>query len=349
MTTSFTNLFEEKRLLLEAQLIPVQGQRFQPTGFADLGAGTYQLPSGTRMLLVESAQSVANRLEQTIVAPDNEIIEELNGLPYIRAKLTGAADTYTTSLVEAHRINSPFIISNEIFKESFVKKAEYQRGVPLNWQKIAKAIFYYDVNALLHGVFLANLEDGRIKIARALSGFIEAKDIREAVLGGVKNNAIDPTGTLRAAVYDKDVYSNVPYQRVEYTADQITAYFNLDLGLLRSYALGAEATNLMIALALYKIQAFLETGLRLRTACDLTTQQPLSCTNVDCTIPDNAQLIEIIKGGIKSCQEKGLFADPAVTEVETPTVKKAKDKTTGKNTETQLAAVEDHSDDESQD
>ena len=53
------------RVLLEADLVPMQGQRFQPTGFADLGAAVYTLPDGTRMLLVESAQSMANRLEQT--------------------------------------------------------------------------------------------------------------------------------------------------------------------------------------------------------------------------------------------------------------------------------------------
>ena len=51
------------RLLLEAPLQPLQGTRFQPTGFPNLGAATYEGPGGERMLLVESAQSMANRLE----------------------------------------------------------------------------------------------------------------------------------------------------------------------------------------------------------------------------------------------------------------------------------------------
>ena len=51
------------RLLMEAHLQPLQGTRFQPTGFPNLGAATYDGPSGERMLLVESAQSMANRLE----------------------------------------------------------------------------------------------------------------------------------------------------------------------------------------------------------------------------------------------------------------------------------------------
>ena len=51
------------RLLLQVELAPVQGARFQPTGFPDVGAGVYTLPNGREQLLVESAQSVANRLE----------------------------------------------------------------------------------------------------------------------------------------------------------------------------------------------------------------------------------------------------------------------------------------------
>ena len=51
------------RLLIEAELAPLQGTRFQPTGFPNLGAATYKAPNGVDMLLVESAQSVANRLE----------------------------------------------------------------------------------------------------------------------------------------------------------------------------------------------------------------------------------------------------------------------------------------------
>jgi CRISPR-associated protein Csb1 len=63
MPLHFSELQEVPRLLLEAELRPLQGDRFQPTGFADLGPARYQLPDGTEMLLVESAQSVANRLE----------------------------------------------------------------------------------------------------------------------------------------------------------------------------------------------------------------------------------------------------------------------------------------------
>lgn len=326
---------DAKRLLMEAEFVPVQGDRFQPTGFPDLGGATYQLADGTRMLLVESAQSMANRLESTIIGPDNELVEKLAGLSYIHANLTGDTKTTTNSLFEAHRVNSPFIISDGKFQAEFMKAAEYAPNMPLNWQKIALALFKYDVNSLLHGAFMANLGDGRIKVARALSAFIEARNVQEAVSGGVKFNPIDPTGKLRAKAHDKDVYGNVPYQRVEYTAEAITGYFNLDVGLLKSYGLGQDAFQLLTALALYKILIFLAEGTRLRTACDLKPRGELRVTEPKgFAVPARDELLRYLQGKIKTC--KPIFADPPVTEITTKTVIKKTKKEEGE----ELAGIE---------
>ena len=106
------------RLLLEADLSPIAGPRFQPTGFADLGAAEYKLPSGTPMLLVESAQSVANRLEKTCLDGDGPGVDPaLDGLPYVIADLEGLDGVNpTSSLVEAHRIGSPYFLLNKNFQ-----------------------------------------------------------------------------------------------------------------------------------------------------------------------------------------------------------------------------------------
>jgi CRISPR-associated protein Csb1 len=310
----FEELDRAKRLLMEIELVPVQGQRFQPTGFPDLGGATYQLPDGTRMLLVESVQSMANRLEHAIIGSDNEIRKELNGLSYVRAHLKDGTETVTNSLIEAHRINSPYIISNKDFRDRFVKDADYGKNLPLNWRKIAAALFKYDVNSLLHGVFLANIEGGRIKAPRVLTAFIEAINVREVVSGGVKNNIIDPTGTLRAEGSAKDVYGNVPYQRTEYTAETIRAYFNLDLGLLKSYKLGPDASELLTSLALYKIRSFLNEGTRLRTACDFRAVGELKVMEPKgAIIPQSDALLSHLQQKIVAC--RSLFADPPVTEL----------------------------------
>src|SRR5512135_2697599 len=109
----FSALTSAPRLLLEVSLRPVQGDRFQPTGFADLGAARYTLADGkTDMLLVESAQSIANRLESAVWDDaKGDLIEALKGLPYVRVNVNGkdGALGVTTTLHEPHRLNSGYI------------------------------------------------------------------------------------------------------------------------------------------------------------------------------------------------------------------------------------------------
>lgn len=305
------------RLIFSQPLAPIQGDRFQPTGFADLGAAVYDAPGG-RKLLVESAQSIANRLEAVCVKDsEGNPVDALSGLPYVAVELEGESSARTSSLIEAHRINSPFIISDKDFQAAFVTQAKYKQGKAVDWPSAARAVFHYCPNSLLHGVFMANLGDGRLRFARAVTGFIEASDVHEAVSGGVKNNPLDPSGEIRALGYDKDVYGNVPYSRVEFTAADIRAYFNIDLALLRSYALGTEAFELLVTLALYKIRKFLDTGLRLRTACDLALTGPTE----GFTLPSLSDLEAALPKAIAA--SKGLFADPSTTIIKTKTVKKA--------------------------
>lgn len=322
----FKSLIGSPRLLLDVLLRPVQGDRFQPTGFADLGAAVYQRPDGTQMLLVESAQSVANRLEKTCLDGDGpRIAPEFAGLPYVLVRLAGDSDTETSSLVEAHRINSPFIISDPAFQADFLTASGYAKGKLLDWKKIAAAVFRFDPNSLLHGVFMANLEDGRVKIPRAVTGFIEAEGVREAASGGVKNNAFDPSGTIRVEGFDKDVYGNVPYHRIEYTATNIRAYFNIDLALLEGFGLPLAACELLVALALYKIRMFLEKGLRLRTACDFDIiGAPVVHRPAGFELPSTDVLLGLVQDRIKKCTKDGLFNKPPVREFIAKVVKKTK-------------------------
>lgn len=312
------------RVLVEADLRPMQGQRFQPTGFADLGAAVYALPDGTRMLLVESAQSMANRLEATILTPEGDLLPELEGLSYVRARLhgQGVPDTTVSTLTEAHRLASPFIISDKSFQQSFCADAAYDAKKRLDWRRINAALFKYDVNSLLHGVFLSTLEGGRIKAPRLISSFIEAANVREAVSGGVKNS-FDPTGTIRHADMEKDVYSNVPYQRTEYTAERLTAYFNLDVAGINGLGLPQEARELLVCLGLFKVRRLLDGGLRLRTACDLRLEGGLRLEGMD-SLPEASTLLNALRDAIAACAP--LLAAPPVTELDVQAVVKKKSK-----------------------
>ncbi len=266
------SLNNQPRLLLKAALRPVLGTRFQPTGFPDLGAATFDGPGGEKMLLVESAQSMANRLERVCWDDTaNDWVAPLKGLPAVKVVDKSSAPL-TNSVLEAHRLNSPYILEGK--DRSFFDALRRELDIPelgaVNLRKLAAALLKYDINALLHGVFLAKKEiaGGRMRLPRALTAFIEAAGVSTVASGGVKNDAINPSGDTAKG------FGNVPFHREEFTGT-ITAFFNLDLALIRGFGLGGKVEALLIAMALFKIQRFLRHGLRLRTACDLDLRDGL--------------------------------------------------------------------------
>lgn len=259
-------LKNQPRLLLKAALKPIQGTRFQPTGFPDLGAATYDGPDGRKMLLVESAQSMANRLEAVCWDTVNDDwVTPLRGLPVVKVKGKDG-EPLTNSVLEAHRLNSPYILEGK--DKSFLDKLKHELAIAekgiVDLKKLSATLMKYDTNALLHGVFLAKKEiaGGRMRLPRALTAFIEAEGITVAASGGVKNDAVDPSGDTAKG------FGNVPFHRDEYCG-KITAFFNLDLALIRGFGLGADVEAMLISISIFKIQRFLRDGLRLRTACDL--------------------------------------------------------------------------------
>lgn len=314
---NFQALKNEPRLLIEAELQPLQGNRFQPTGFPDLGAAIYTLPGRdkTPMLLLESAQSVANHLENTIWDElKQDVIAPLRGIPYVVVKQ--GEQMLTNSLLEAHRINSPYILGGKSKKNQFFETFKNEIGLDasksLDLHKLAVAIAKYDINCLLHGVFLEKMS-GALKLSRTLGGFIEAKNIGIVASGGVKKDRVDASGKSGEKAGSKEGYGNIIYHREEFTAETIRAYFNLDLAQIRAYRLGESLEDLLIAIALYKIRRFLDHGLRLRTACDL------EYTSITVKRPDNFELPDL-QTLTKSLPElvkavKPLFADPSITEV----------------------------------
>lgn len=304
MSIDYVQLETQPRLLLEAELEPLQGKRFQSTGFADLGAARYSVPRKTEdgsyesieMLLIESAQSVANRMELACWdIANNTWNKELKGLPYIRVNREDGSEL-TNSVLEAHRINSEYIMNSgdTSFRNQFIEEIAYSTGSPVDWKLFHKALFKYDIGSLIHGCFLEEI-GGRLRVTRALSGFIEARGIAPAESGGVKNNRVSPEL--------KGGEGNVPFHRTEFVAKEIKAYFNLDLALLRGYGLGDDATRLLIALSLFKIRRFLSTGLRLRAACDLRViGDPTVVMPPGFAVPDEDALLQECGELIKKCQ-----------------------------------------------
>lgn len=321
MSTDFTALQETPRLLIEAELQPLQGTRFQPTGFHNLGAATYQAPDGTDMLLVESAQSIANRLEAVCW---NEVADDwvtpLRGLPLVKV-VDKDNKPLTNSVLEAHRLNSPYIANSDWFKQTLKQEIGHDEKAarPVDMRgKVFPALLKYDPNSLIHGIFLEKIA-GVIRTPRVLSGFIEAQNVRIASSGGVKNDRVDATGKS-AGGGTSEGYGNVPFSRDEYSAQKIIAYFNLDLAQIRAFGLGKEVEHLLVALSLFKIRKFLATGLRLRTACDLALEKTTATYPKGFILPELSRLEADLPNLINAVaqvdgQEKRQFANPAITTV----------------------------------
>ncbi len=314
MPLDLTALDNAPRLLIEARLKPVQGTRFQPTGFPNLGHAVYDSPDGRgRTVLVESAQSMANRLETVCwdgVADD--WVAPLRGLPVVKVT-DRAGKPLTNSLVEAHRLNSPYILEGKdktVVDLLKMRLAAMEVG-RVDLRELAKVLLEFDTNALLHGVFLAKKElaGGRLRLPRSLSAFVEAEKANVAASGGVKNDSVDPSGDTAKG------FGNVPFARDEWVAEEITAYFNLDLHQVRAFGLGADVERLLRLLALFKIRKFLAEGLRLRTACDL------DAIGVAVTRPDGFDLPPLddiesaLPGLIETIGARGLFGESRVLTV----------------------------------
>jgi CRISPR-associated protein Csb1 len=227
-------------------------------------------------LLVESAQSMANRLEVVGWDPANDTpVATLAGLPYIRVVHADSGDYMTSSRTEAHRVASAFVKDSKLgdvnMRSVIRQRLDLRDDRPLSARHIASAVFDLDPLCLIHGVFFAEsakVWPGQPKITRAVTAFVEAFDVEPAHSGGVKRDHVRhslgeaPGGTAEG-------YGSVPFHRTEWTARRIVARFSIDRAQIASYGLDSPRTELLEAIAMWEISELLSAGLRLRTACDL--------------------------------------------------------------------------------
>ncbi|WP_216893452.1 type I-G CRISPR-associated RAMP protein Csb1/Cas7g [Nocardia alni] len=273
------------RYVYDVELAPIAGSTFQPTGFPDIGAATFtRFDDGHPVdaLLVESVQSMANRLEATAWnRADNQPAPAVAGLPWVRVVRAKTGEFLTSSRLEAHRLASPFVreatLDGAKMLDVIGTRLKLAADTPLDYRSMAAAVAVLDPFCLVHGVFFAHKQWlGQPRFLRAVSAVIEAHDVQPAVSGGRKADRVrhqlgeDGTGGT------SEGYGSVPFSRTEWTAKRIAASFVVDVELLRSYGLPDAATATLQTLALWEIRHLLDGGLRLRTACDLTLNSPVN-------------------------------------------------------------------------
>lgn len=295
----------QHRTILTVDLKPVIGDRFQPTGFPDIGAARFtRFVNGEEQqaLLIESEQSIANHLERTGWDPARDApVAELDGLPHVRV-VAKDGDFLTSSRVEAHRLSSAFIREGSVDGTPGVDWLKARLGVsedrPLAAREIAKAVFRLDPLSLIHGVFFADPKlPGQPKVARAITGVIEAHDVQPADYGGVKRELVQHKNTDSTG--SSEGYGSIPFHRTMWTARRIVMSIVIDDAQMRAYGLSADATALLQTLARWEIRSLLDGGMRLRTMCDLV---PVDPAGID--LPSLADLTTELRRLIPLCAEE---------------------------------------------
>jgi CRISPR-associated protein Csb1 len=284
----------QHRVILQATLVPLIGDRFQPAGFPEIGHVIYKAPRTDRttadVCIVDSAASMANHLEAVCHANSFalELHEDLTGLPYVQCLTDGADEggaqssgprrLVVTSLSEGHRLASTYFVGEKVMlvvkdrasDEAFIGSLTREFGLkdlknkthplPGDWWRVFNTIFHYDPNSLVHGILFPSLG---IKISRVLTAHHEAFGAARVGSSGVKFDKLGKT-TSGQPIFAVD----------EETASEIRATFILDLSLLRSFGLASNGLTgrqkeFLLELAFWKIQRLLAAPFRFRSNCDL--------------------------------------------------------------------------------
>lgn len=287
----------ESPLVLTATLEPIVGDRFQPAGFPEIGHVIYKAPrkdgSSESVCIVDSPASMANHLETVCQrgAHDLDLVDDLDGMPYIRCVTGDLADgklpsdkreVVVTSLTEGHRIASSYFLDGAALRNDGAKDdgtfeveliskfgivlpgSSKAHPPPEKWWDVFKTIFEVDPNSLVHGVLFPQWQ---IKIPRALTAHLEAFGAGRVDRSGVKFDRLGKT-TSGQPIFAVD----------DATAESIRATFVLDVSLIRSFGrkkgdttlgLSEKRQEFLVALALWKIRTLVESPFRFRSGCHL--------------------------------------------------------------------------------
>ena len=289
-------LYAQYHIVITASLKLTNGNFLQPTGFPDIGPCIYRDKEGRRWCLVESEQSMSNRLEAVCMRCPGFWVDDLRGLPVIVVKNT-AGNLLATNLTEPHRIASSYILEGKLaggtenLRKLFEEKIELENDGdiwPLDKRaNLEKLVFALDPAALLHGFQFVQWKFVGLRQTRLIHARLEAEldDDPEVQYVVVKCDAIEPESTSEGRANKGQ--SIAAKSRI--VPKNIVATFEIDVLGLKSLSLDEDRKKFLLGLALWKIGAFLNnnqsfdprsraTGpsLRLRADCYLTCDVPIS-------------------------------------------------------------------------
>ncbi len=289
-------LLEHDRVIIEASLTLANGNFFQPTGFPDIGACVFVDKTGRRRCLVESEQSMANRLEAVCMQPPGTWRAPFAGkLPILRVS-DASGGLLATNLTEPHRLSSSYVLEGTLGNGSKLQDVLRDRlGVSTDGKRwpldkrseLSRVVFALDPAAMLHGFQFMQWSAVGLRQQRLLHARMEAvlAGDTDVHYGMVKVDAIEPESSSQKMGNKGQSIAH----KARLVPDSISATFEIDVMGLRERRLVAEDTKansaaqkFLLALALWKIRQFLadqpafdartgqvERSLRLRTDCSL--------------------------------------------------------------------------------
>ncbi|MCS7312220.1 MAG: type I-U CRISPR-associated RAMP protein Csb1/Cas7u [Acidobacteria bacterium] len=242
----FEELYASDYGVITARLGLANGRFLQPTGFPDIGPCIYRDKDGKRWCLVESEQSMANRLEAVCMKSPGVWVDALQGLPLIVVQ-DGNGHLLATNLTEPHRIASSYVLEGKLHnQEDLRSRIEAQIGLQQGgsrWSleernKLEGLVFTLDPAALLHGFQFVQWEFVGLRQTRLLHARLEAElaEDPEVYYGMVKWDTIEP-GATRQERANKGQSIAVKSRIVP---KDIRATFEIDLLGLKSLSLNED-------------------------------------------------------------------------------------------------------------
>lgn len=287
--TLVDELFKQDRVVIDASLELANRSFFQPTGFPDIGACIFVDKDGRRRCLVESEQSMANRLEAVCMqAPGTWRAPFATKLPVIRV-VDGNGDLLATSLTEPHRLSSTYVLEGtrgsninlqEILREKLGVSTDGKRWPLDKRAALTSVVFAIDPAAVLHGFQFMQWSAVGLRQQRLLYARMEAVLAGDSDVhyGAVKVDSIDPKGHKEKSNIGQSIA-----HKARLVPESIVATFEIDiLGLRERWLVGnkpepakeneqpgkkkeredtlaqnKKAQKFLLALALWKIRQFL--------------------------------------------------------------------------------------------
>jgi CRISPR-associated protein Csb1 len=256
--------YGEDRVVITAAFELTNGRFLQPTGFPDIDACIYRDKEGRRWCLVESEQSMSNRLEAVCMRSPGIWVDDLKALPLIAIR-NGNGNLLATNLTEPHRIASSYVLDGKRAGNSTDMRALFEQKVELGnggdfWPmdkrvELEKLVFALDPAALLHGFQFVQWKFVGLRQTRLLHARLEAElaDEPEVHYGMVKWDAIEPESTRE--VRANKGQSIAAKSRI--VPKEIAATFEIDVLGLKSLLLEEAQKKFLLGLALWKVGAFL--------------------------------------------------------------------------------------------